>query len=270
MPPLHDVLLLVPIGVCVGLVGSLIGVGGGFFVVPFLMLAFGYEPEEATATSLGIVFLSACSATFANVRRRRVDYRIGVALALGTLPGAWIGRLVIGGIKAPVFSMAFGVLLLAVATYLVFVKLKEGQGLWKGRSRELTDSDGQVYTYKTRSERAFVAGLGVGFVASLFGIGGGLLLVPFMVICFGMPILVATATAQFTFIATSLTGALVAAKIGQLTERGTWVILLMGVGVVVGAQVGVAVAKRFRPRWIRMILSTVLLAVAALMISQGF
>ena len=64
--------------------------------------------------------------------------------------------------------------------------------------------------------------------------------------------------------------ALVSADEGQLTDRGAWVILLMGVGVVVGAQVGVAVAKRFRPRWIRMTLSTVLLAVAVLMISQGF
>src|SRR5437667_115847 len=111
---------LFPMGVLVGLIGSLMGVGGGFLVVPLLIRGMNFAPEAATAASLGIVFLSALSGTFANARRKRIDYRTGIILAVATLPGAWLGRVMIRAISPQAFAYSFGGLLIGVALYVFF------------------------------------------------------------------------------------------------------------------------------------------------------
>ena len=169
--------VLVPIGVSVGLIGSLIGVGGGFFVVPFLVLTGAslfperFASQEATAASLGIVLLSALSATSANVRRRRIDYRTGIVMALGTLPGAWFGRVL--ELPERLFSMLFAGFLLLTAVYVGWVRLKHGKGLARGTPREIVDSDGQTHRYQANLVVGFLASMVVGLVSSLFGVGGG-------------------------------------------------------------------------------------------------
>jgi hypothetical protein len=263
-------LALVPVGAAVGLLGSLIGVGGGFFVVPFLLLYLGgFTKEAATAASLGIVLFSAASATLANARRGRIDYRAGALLALGSLPGAWAGRELIGRISARAFSWSFAGLLAAVAAYLVLVKLKPGRGALRGTPRELTDRDGQVHRYEVNPAAGAAVSVGVGVFSSLFGVGGGLLLVPFLVVAYGMPTLVATSTAQFAFVWTALVGLLEALRRGNLTAAGLEVWMSMGVGVIAGAQAGVALAKRVPEKAVKWTLAAVILLVAGLMIRQG-
>ena len=265
-----NTLLLIPVGVAVGLLGSLIGVGGGFFVVPFLMLAMeGFTKETATASSLGIVLLSALSATLANAKRRRIDWSLGGVLAAGTLPGAWLGRELIGRLADRTFSVAFAVLLLAVALYLATVRLKPGRGILRGRPRELVDREGQVHRYEVHFSAGLLVSLGVGLISSLFGIGGGLILVPFLVIVFGAPMIVATATAQFVFVWTAALGLGEAARRGQLTEPGLVVLAAMGAGVVLGAQFGVALGKRVPERVVKLLLALVIVGVAGLMLLRG-
>jgi hypothetical protein len=259
--------VLVPVGVAVGFVGSLIGVGGGFFVVPFLLVFLpGFTPETATAASLGIVFLSALSATAGNAPRRRIDYRTGLVLAAGTLPGAWLGRELIGRLTARQFSVAFGVLLIAIAVYLVFVRLKPGKGLLRGAPREHADREGQVHRYEVNVAAGFAWSLVVGMVSSLFGVGGGLLLVPFLVVAYGMPAILSTSTAQFTFLFAALVGFAEAARRGQVTRPGLEVLATLGVGVIAGAQIGVAVARRVGDRVIRLAISAVLVGVGILLL----
>ena len=257
--------VLVPIGVCVGLIGSLIGVGGGFFLVPFLMIFYGFSQDAATAAALGTIVLTALSASTANLRRRRIDLRTGALLAAGTVPTACLGRFLIDQLSPRTFTILFAVILVAVAIYLVIVRMREGRGLVRGGPREIVDSEGQAHRYEVCSILSVLVGLGVGLIASLFGIGGGLILVPFMVIVFGMPTLLATATAQFAFIFTSAAGFGVSIALGQLNGEGLGMMLLMGVGVIVGAQFGVAAAKQVRPLLVRWMIAVVLLTVAVLM-----
>jgi uncharacterized membrane protein YfcA len=262
--------LLLPLGVGVGVLGSLIGVGGGFFVVPFLLLATeGFTKESATAASLGIVLLSSLSATAANAGRRRVDWSTGTLLALGSVPGAWAGRELIGRLADRTFTAAFGVLLLAVAAYLIRVRLRPGEGKLPGRPRELTDREGQVHRYRVNAAAGLGASVGVGLISSLFGIGGGLLLVPFLAIGFGMSMIVAAATAQFCFVWTAAVGLGEAVRRGQWTERGTEVCLAMGLGVVLGAQLGVALGKRVPERGVKALLAAVIVWMAVLMLTRG-
>ncbi|HEX7896288.1 MAG TPA: sulfite exporter TauE/SafE family protein [Planctomycetota bacterium] len=265
-------LVLVPIGVAVGLVGALIGVGGGFFVVPFLLRVWKpgtFTPETATASSLGIVLVSALSGTWANARRKRIDVRMGLVLAAGTLPGAWVGRRLHQILSDRAFAWSFAALLTAVALYLVLVKLKPGKGLLRGTSRELVDSDGQAHRYELNAAAGVISGTLVGVVSSLFGVGGGLILVPFMVVAYGAPTVVATATSQFAFIFTSLVGLGVSLIDGHLTPEGWKVVGLMGLGVALGAQIGVAIAKKVPERVVRGILAAVIVGVAVSMVRKG-
>ena len=265
MSTLGQALLLLPTGLAVGLVGSLIGVGGGFFVVPFLMLGCGYPKESATAASLGCVLLSAVSGTLANARRKRIDYRTAAALAAGTLPGAWFGRFVIGRLSPRQFSVSFGALLLGVAAYVLFVRLKKGRGLVRGTPRELVDSDWETHRFESNLPLGFAACLGIGVISSLFGIGGGLILVPFLVIAYGMPPLCSAAAAQFTFMFASAMGLAVSIAGGQMTPEGWRAVGLLGPGVVVGAQLGVRLAKKVPERLFRFMLVAVIVAVAVTM-----
>ncbi|HXG60309.1 MAG TPA: sulfite exporter TauE/SafE family protein [Planctomycetota bacterium] len=263
-------LVLVPIGVAVGLVGALIGVGGGFFVVPFLLVFWrGFVPESATAASLGLVLLGALSATAANVRRRRIDYRTGLLLAAGTLPGAWLGREAIGRISSRAFSWSFGALLLGVAAYLVAARLRPGRGFLRGRPREFRDAEGGEHRYAVNVPVGLAVSLGVGLISSLFGIGGGLILVPFLVLGYGMPTILATAAAQFAFVFTAGVGVGAAVASGQMTEEGWRVVAAMGPGMVAGAQLGVAAARRVRERVVRGMIAAVLAAMGALMFFGG-
>ena len=273
--PLLRAALLVPAGLSIGFIGSLVGIGGGFFVVPFLLMVSLFPggpiaPVEATAASLAIILLNGASATLANARRRRIDFRTGFALAAGTVPGAWAGRELIGRLGSPAFSAGFAVLLIGVAAYVGFVRLREGKGRVRGVPREIVDSDGQAHRYEANLPLGFLASLGVGVVSSLFGVGGGLLLVPFMVVMYGMPLLVATATSQFTFLFTASAGLLESLRRGHLGGAGLEVVLAMGLGAVVGAQFGVAAAKAVRPALVRSVLGAVIVAVAALMLLNAF
>jgi uncharacterized membrane protein YfcA len=264
-----EALVLLPVGLVVGLVGSLIGVGGGFFVVPLLMIGYKYPKESATAASLGCVLLSAVSGTMANAKRKRIDYRTAMVLAAGTLPGAWYGRFVIGKLTSQQFSISFGALLLGIAAYVLFVRLKSGKGLVRGAPRELTDSEGQVHRFEANLPLGFAVSLGIGVISSLFGIGGGLILVPFLVIAYGMPPICSAAAAQFTFMFASAMSLAISIAKGQMTPEGWRAIGLLGGGVVVGAQLGVSLAKKLPERLFRTLLVAVIVFVSVTMIRQG-
>jgi uncharacterized membrane protein YfcA len=260
--------LYLPVGFGVGLLGSLIGVGGGFFVVPFLLYQ-GFPKDRATAASLGIVLLSAISGSWANARRKRIDYRLGAILAAGTLPGAWYGRVMIGTLSNRAFSVSFGVLLLVVASYILFVRLKRGEALIGGTPRRWIDSEGQAHDYRVSAPLAFLVSLGIGLIGSLFGIGGGLVLVPFLVVVFGMPAILATAAAQFTFMFASAMSLGMSVRYGQVPRDSWMVVALLGPGVIAGAQVGVRVAKKVPDRIFRLLLSALILVMAYLLFRRA-
>src|SRR2546422_4283789 len=91
MPPEATILLgaaLVFLGFLVGTFGTLIGAGGGFLLVPLLLLGYHFQPPDAVGTSLALVFLNAASGSFAYLRQRRVDLSLRWEFAAGPPPRA--------------------------------------------------------------------------------------------------------------------------------------------------------------------------------------
>ena len=107
-----DAVTRVALGFVIGTFGTLIGAGGGFILVPLLLLGYHFPPADAVGTSLSLVFLNALSGSTAYLRQRRVDLALGWRFALATLPGAIGGAYVTRSLSSRSFAQAFGVLLI--------------------------------------------------------------------------------------------------------------------------------------------------------------
>jgi uncharacterized membrane protein YfcA len=109
----------------VGAFGTLIGAGGGFILVPILLLLYPNEKTELiTGISLAVVFFNALSGSLAYSRMKRVDYKSGIIFSLATIPGAILGAISTAYVPRRVFDLIFGILMTAGAAFL-WISTKE-------------------------------------------------------------------------------------------------------------------------------------------------
>jgi uncharacterized membrane protein YfcA len=248
--PLSGAVGFLLLGVVVGAFGTLIGAGGGFLLVPLLAFLYPHEsPAVLTGISLAVVFVNALSGSVAYARMRRIDYRAGLVFALAGLPGAVLGVFVTHRLDRRVFDPLLGVALI-VASALVF--LRPGHRLPvppADRARTLVEADGTRQVYAPRTGLGALVSVGVGFVSSLLGIGGGIIHVPAMAYLLGFPVHVATATSHFVLAIVVFAAVVVHAATGTL-----WPSLgrigPLALGVIGGAQAGAWLSSRIHGRWI--------------------
>src|SRR5215467_6886172 len=111
---------LLIIGFIVGAVGTIIGSGGGFLLVPTLLLLDEHiSPDAAAGISLAVVFFNASSGSLAYARMGRVDFRAGTIFAAAAIPGAIAGAYTTAHIPRHVFDAIFGFMLIAASIYLL-------------------------------------------------------------------------------------------------------------------------------------------------------
>jgi uncharacterized protein len=228
-----------------------VGVGGGFLVVPLLLIIYKLSPPAAAATSLVVVLLNSASGSVTYVRRGRVDVRTALLLAAATVPGAFfIGPELAERIPDRAFKIAFGVFLLAMATLLFLRPERDAtrgpstprSGRWRMR-RTFRDGSGALLEYEFDVLLAIALSFAVGILSSMLGIGGGIVHVPAMIHLMGFPVHVATATSQFVLAFTAAAGV---AKYAAGNHVVWPLAAAVGVGVIVGAQVGARVSQRMK------------------------
>jgi uncharacterized protein len=241
------------LGVTVGAFGTLVGAGGGSLLVPVLLILYPQmEPDVITAISLAVVFLNATSGSVAYGWMKKTDYRTGWVFAAATVPGAVLGVFAVNWLSRWSFDLLFGTLLLGLSLYLVIFPGPETTRavfdciprcrLWPV-SRSLVDAKGKVYDYSFCMGSGILASFVVGFVSSLLGIGGGIIHVPALIYLLHFPPHVATATSHFILAMMALTGCVT--HLLQGTYSGVMsMTLTIGVGAVIGAQVGAALSHR--------------------------
>jgi len=235
------------LGVVVGGYGTLIGAGGGFILVPILLIVYPHQsPAQLTAVSLAVVLANATSGSVGYYRLRRVDYRSGLVLALATLPGAVLGALVVGGIPRAAFNVVMGLALILVAAFL-FLRPSGNLALltdrWLTVTRELVDSDGKHYRYRFNLALAAALSVFVGFLSSLLGIGGGIIHVPMLSTFFSFPPHIATATSHFVLMVMAA-GATVTHVLHRDFGGFVPITIALAIGVILGAQIGARVSSR--------------------------
>lgn len=247
-----DVLIwpgLVLLGILVGAYGTMIGAGGGFVLVPLLLLLYPDEsPELITSMSIGAVFFNALSGTVAYVRQRRIDYLGANAFAIATVPGAIAGSLLTGHVPRALFDAIFAFVLLGVAAILILRPEPRVVGRTNRQGevvRMITDSHGDTFFFSYNLRTGIVLSIGIGFLASVLGIGGGLIHVPMMIQLLHFPAHVATATSQYVLTVTAGTSALVHLLAGDY-EGGYGRTAALSVGVAFGAQAGAILSSKLR------------------------
>jgi uncharacterized membrane protein YfcA len=113
---------LLPLGVAIGTFGTLIGAGGGFILVPILLLVYPHEKTELiTSISLAVVFFNALSGSWAYSRMKRIDYRSGIVFAIATVPGAILGAVSTAYVSRLVFDLIFGILMIAAMRIFICI-----------------------------------------------------------------------------------------------------------------------------------------------------
>jgi uncharacterized membrane protein YfcA len=114
-------LLLISFGIIVGVAASFSGLGGGFLMVPLLLL-MGYTAQNAVGSSFLAIVIISLSALVAHNKLANVDYKMGILLGVGGIIGAQIGALLLEHVSTAQFKKLFAVILIGLAGYLFFSK----------------------------------------------------------------------------------------------------------------------------------------------------
>ncbi|HZQ03920.1 MAG TPA: sulfite exporter TauE/SafE family protein [Gaiellaceae bacterium] len=257
-------LALAALGLVVGAFGTLIGAGGGFVLTPILLLLYPHDPPKTvTAISLAVVFANACSGSAAYARQRRIDYRSGLVFAAATLPGSVLAAVAVAHVSRRAFEALMAGVLLLLGTWLLAGARARRARPSRGRERVIVDLAGQTYRYRVSLLRGALYSLGVGFVSTFLGIGGGVMHVPLLARALGFPVHVATATSHFVLAimagAATITHAVQGSfAVGDGLRRA----LALAAGVVVGAQLGAHLSLRLAGHAIERLLGLALVALA--------
>jgi uncharacterized protein len=253
----NPLLWLFPLGLLIGAFGTLIGAGGGFLLVPILLLIYPDDKTELiTSISLAVVFFNALSGSVAYGRMKRIDYRSGIIFSIATIPGAILGALSTAYIPRRAFDLIFGATMILAAVYLwisaqdehvVAANYAVRQHAHEGGShltrRDLVDNEGIRYHYAFNLRLGAALSVFVGFVSSLLGVGGGFIHVPALTRLLDFPVHIATATSHFVLAVMALTGTLVHVAQGVFIH-GVRRTAVLAVGVLVGAQFGARMSNR--------------------------
>lgn len=251
---MEQYLWLIPLGFVIGAYGTLIGAGGGFVLMPVLLLLYpDQSPEIITSISLAVVFFNALSGSLAYARMERIDYKSGLLFAVATIPGAILGALSTAYIPRRLFDAVFGVVMIAASVILFLYPSKAKETIGNRRSyhiaRSLVEKDGSVHTFSYNPRVGVGLSFFVGYISSLLGIGGGIIHVPLLVHLLNFPVHIATATSHFILAIMALTGTVVHIVTGSFSH-GVRRTITLAVGVLLGAQVGALLSNRVQGSWI--------------------
>jgi uncharacterized membrane protein YfcA len=280
---LNQLWWLFPLGLLIGAFGTLIGAGGGFILVPILLLVYPDEKTELiTSISLAVVFFNALSGSSAYARMKRVDYKSGIIFAIATVPGAILGALATAYIPRRAFDLIFGLMMIFAAVYLWISARKEPLAPASYRThhhprragspltdRNLVDAEGIRYHYAFDLRVGVALSVFVGFISSLLGVGGGFIHVPALSRLLDFPVHIATATSHFVLAVMALTGTLVHVVQGVFVH-GARRTAVLAVGVLIGAQFGARLSNRVGGRMIIRGLAIALLFVGIRLIFSEF
>ncbi|MFY4775555.1 sulfite exporter TauE/SafE family protein [Metabacillus sp. RGM 3146] len=268
-------ILLILIGFLAGTIGSLVGLGGGIIIVPALLflsagtgLLSGINPHIAVGTSLIVIIFTGLSSTLTYMKKKIVDYKSGLIFFIGSGPGSILGAWVNKIFNLASFSLWFGIFMIFVSIVLILKdKIKPlDQSGKKGFTRTFTDVKGMVYTYSFQPVLGILIAFLAGFFGGLFGIGGGSLMVPVMIIFFLFPPHVAVATSMLIIFLSSITSSITHVFFGNVN----WLYALVLIpGAWYGGKAGALLNMRLESKTIVNLLRIVLIIVGIRLIYQG-
>jgi len=223
----------VAIGVATGLAGGLLGVGGGFVMVPAMVTLLKTPQREANGTSLAVIVPVAIVGATVLGRGHQVDLEVGIALAIGAVAGALVGAGLTRRLSDTGLRRAFGIIALTVAVVMIADGVIRAVGSNMHFQAGLNPSGISLWVM------ALLVGTVAGVLSGLLGIGGGAVMVPAMTLLMGLSQHLAQGTSLLVIIPTAIAGSITHFRMGNIRlETAAW----LSAGGVVGAVAGASLA----------------------------
>ena len=236
-------LWLIPLGFVAGVLGSMFGLGGGIIVVPVLTFA-GFTPTLAASNSLFAAFSNAIASTISYSRQKRIEYSIGLKLGLLSIPGTILGAYISSDVTPGIFKILFGLVLIFSSIYIFLKRRIESR---------------QYNTSKQVMLLVIGASFFAGIISSFFGIGGGIIFVPLMMVAMGMGMKKAAPTSQLILLFASFSGLVTHSLLGHPDYFQS---LLLAIGAFGGGLVGARLSLEIKERWLQILVSVVIIVAA--------
>ena len=266
------VILSLLVSAVAGGVGAMLGIGGGIFLVPFLVFA-GLPFRVAVGTSLVTIIATSSAVSAGTAGRGLINLRLGMLLEVATTVGGLAGGLTAQLLSTSALQTLFGITSAGIGLIMLMrlgdreriTAAEENPGRLGGRFVDA--SSGRVQTYRVRRlPVALAASLVAGNISGLLGIGGGIVKVPVLVTWCGVPMRPAAATSAFMLGVTATSSAVIYYAHGDIVPVLAAAAVL---GVQLGSRVGLRIGARTEARWLRLLMTIVLFLFAALMLVRA-
>ena len=252
------------VGFLAGLLGGIIGTGGCSVMLPIIHFWGGFPATMAIGTTLFAVIFTAISGGYGHLVRRNVDQRAAAWLGgvgiLGVLLGSWL-FVVIAKQAVKLLGLVLGAVFLWPAVRMVY----EGLMPWLKKGAAAKGPEGSTIPGHGWALGAF--GFIVGITTGLVGLGGGYALVPGLIYLFGAPVYITMGTSLAVMIPLALVGGLIKLFQGFVDFAAG---CLLAIGTIIGAQLGAAIIRRFRPTTLKLIFGAYFLYVSLKFITGYF
>ncbi len=269
-----EALLVLVIGFVVGVPSSMVGLGGGFIIVPVLILFFQLPAQNAIAVSLVAICGTTFSSTLGYIRQRRVDYKMGLLYDVLDVPGIVLGAYITTLLPQNFLAGICGIFIILISVLVIKSKENpcseekpEANKAGMEWTRNRIDSRGKVFKYTLRSPHlALVSSFFGGLMTGLSGLGGGITDISTMILL-GVPAHIAVASSEFAMAITNGVGVVAHGFLNNILFEYA---LPITIGTIIGAQVGCSLAKRVKGKAIRRILSLIAIVVGLRLICSFF
>ena len=240
---MFEQLWLIPLGFVAGILGSIIGFGGGTIIVPVLTFV-GFPPTLAVGNSLFAAFSNSVASTTMYAKQKRIEYSLGLKLGLMSVPGTILGAIISSDLSPVIFKILLALVLLSSASYILLKRKIEEKPIDVSRMLLIFSAGASFFS---------------GVIASLFGVGGGIIFVPLMVVVLGLSMKRAAPTSQFILMFTCFSGLIVHSILGH---PDYYQALLLSIGAFAGGILGARLSLEIKEKKLKIIVIIVIVVAA--------
>ena len=273
MDPLLLISLLLT-AVVIGLLSSMVGIGGNSLFIPILVIFLGLDIHIAIATMIFSSFFIGVSSSIVYFKNKAVDFKLALLMEAGTIPGAFLAPQLSVLISTTFLTYIFVAAMLIIAGYMGWSNHSKNNFTYCNRQNQNTILKKYLwvreYNYKGEKTTALVnipliliVSFIIGLIVGLIGVAGGTMKVPFLNLVCGIPMIIAVGTAFLMIIFTAVSATAGYAFYGLISFSLAVPIII---GLIVGSQIGTRLALNLPQRKLKIIFSTVLVVISIMMI----
>jgi len=272
-----NISVLIIFGFFIGILGSVMGVGGGVFIVPLLSIFFHLPIQNAIAISLVAIIVTSTTVATVNVEKGLANVRLGISLEMTMALGSIIGALLMTRLNGRWLSILFALFLFPVSISM-YLKSKNKFPLKQKTNKDTDDMEKKnvygssffdpsvgehINYFVDNMSLAMLFSLFSGALSGLLGLGGGIIQVPVMNLICKIPIKAAAATSNFMIGVSAATSTIIFFKKGFIIED---IAIILSLGVALGSIIGIKTLYKAKSDKIQLAFSVLIIAVAIKML----